>query len=60
VETNIVLFDTREGVADRVSQGAAARGVLVSPVGPSRLRAVTHLGIASSDVDVAIEILGPI
>ena len=47
VETNIVVF----GVAGRVRRSAATstkRGVQVAPLGPQRLRAVTHL-----DVDAA-------
>lgn len=55
--TNIVYFDlTRKGItptdfADRLGE----RGIRVLPVGPERLRAVTHHPVARSDVDRALE-----
>jgi len=43
-ETNIVIFDLRGPAAPYV-EAARAAGVLVNAVGPSRVRAVTHLDV---------------
>jgi len=48
VETNIVVFDLRPDVpldAAQVVERARARGVLLNPMGPRRVRAVTHLDV---------------
>jgi threonine aldolase len=50
-ETNIVMVDVAEGAgvaADEVVRRARERGLLVSAMGPRRVRAVTHLD-ASAD-----------
>jgi threonine aldolase len=53
VETNIVIFD----VDDAPSRWAelAEAGVEVTPVGPTRLRAVTHLDVDRAGIDEALE-----
>ena len=58
VQTNIVPLD----VADARAVAAAAReqGVLVSVVGPRRLRCVTHLDVDDTGVARAIDVLGPL
>jgi threonine aldolase len=58
VPTNIVAVE----VADAPAMAAAARaaGVLVSVVGPRRIRLVTHLGIASADIETAGKALRPL
>jgi threonine aldolase len=49
VPTNMVMFDTRLP-ADEVTRLAAAQGVLLAPVGPRRLRCVTHKDVDAADV----------
>jgi threonine aldolase len=59
VKTNIVVFDvaaTGRSPQD-VVRDAAARGVLVVPFGPTRVRAVTHLDVSREDIHVAASIL---
>lgn len=59
VETNIVLFGPRAGAPTpvEVAERARAEGVLVSPFGPSRLRAVTHLDVDGVGVARAGDVL---
>jgi threonine aldolase len=56
VETNLVYFEAGDAVA--VAEKARADGVLVSVVGPRRVRMVTHLDLGEADVDRAVEVLG--
>jgi threonine aldolase len=59
VHTNIVYFDvcgdgwTAEAMVRRLSQ----TGVRMLAVGPKRIRAVTHYGITSEDIDHALGVL---
>jgi threonine aldolase len=55
VETNIVIFE----VADpgRVLAELAERGVEMGPMGPGRIRAVTHLDVDRAGVDEALTAL---
>ncbi len=55
VATNMVFFDISAlGVpASRFAELLAARGVEIVPVGPSRLRAVTHLDVGVAEIEVA-------
>jgi threonine aldolase len=59
VQTNIVYFEvaSRKLSADDLVKRLGARGVRVLSVGPARLRAVTHYGITSDDIDQAISVL---
>jgi threonine aldolase len=58
VETNIVVFNVQDPAeADRLAAAARAEGLLISPFGPGRLRAVTHYGITADDCRRAVEIL---
>ena len=57
VETNIVAFEVEAGSADAFVARAESAGVLLHSIGPSRIRAVTHLGIERADVERAVEIL---
>jgi threonine aldolase len=56
VETNIVIFDvagtgmTASSVTDRLRE----HGVLMLPVSPTRVRAVTHLDVTAEDIGIAI------
>ncbi len=56
IHTNIVYFDMVDEQFDAgtlVTQ-LAGRGVKVLQVGPGRLRAVTHYGISTEDIDLAL------
>jgi len=57
-ETNIVVLQ----VPDAAAIGLAAReqGVLVSVLGPTMLRLVTHLDVDDAGIDRAIEVLKPL
>ncbi len=56
-ETNIVMFGFED--APGLSRALRARGVLINPTGPRRLRAVTHLDVSSEDVDEALARIEP-
>ncbi len=59
VETNIVFFDvanTGRTAADLVS-AAKRKGVGLGAFGPTKMRAVTHIGVSRADVDVALRVL---
>ncbi len=53
VQTNLVMIDVADAPA--FADAMRARGVLVSPFGPQRIRAVTHLDVSRDDIDAAIE-----
>ncbi|MFI5308392.1 MAG: low-specificity L-threonine aldolase [Polyangiales bacterium] len=55
VETNIVNFDLPGKDARRFAIEAASRGVRLNAIGPSRLRAVTHLDVSEQDIRTALE-----
>jgi threonine aldolase len=59
VDTNLVFFcvDPVWGSAKEFSDALKERGLLMLPLGPDRLRAVTHLDVNGNDVERAIEIL---
>jgi threonine aldolase len=54
VETNIVVFDVPDafGLSGKLYEA----GVQVAPLGPTRLRAVTHLDVEAADIDRAITV----
>jgi len=56
VQTDIVYFDIAcEGLpAEEVVRRLAGHGVRMLSLGPRRIRAVTHYGIAAEDVDYAV------
>lgn len=58
VETNIVVLSVAD--AATVAKRAAEAGVLVSALGPTFLRLVTHLDVDDEGIDRAIEVLGPL
>ena len=60
VHTNIVYFNVDHPRYDAAMlQGALLeRGVGVLALGPSRIRAVTHYGIESSDIEEALDVMG--
>ncbi len=57
VETNIVVFDVDSGGAEAFCARAAGAGVLVSAVGPTSVRAVTHLDLEAAAIDAALPAL---
>ena len=59
VETNILFFEVKEAGRPSADIAGALRqeGLLVSPVGGSRFRAVTHLDVGSADIRQAGTIL---
>ena len=54
VETNIVIFDVAPLAGEELSRRLAASGVLIGVIGPSRLRAVTHLDVDAPGIDRAL------
>lgn len=57
-ETNIVVLRVPDAPALR--QAALEQGVVVSAIGPTLLRLVTHLDIDDDGLDRAIEVLSPL
>ena len=59
VETNIVIFDiARTGLKPpELLEKFLAHGLRMSPVFPTRLRAVTHLDVSRSQVEEAVQIV---
>lgn len=59
VETNIIIFDLADGAPDAaaVAAGAEEAGVLLMPVGPRTLRAVTHLDVTAVQCRRAADVL---
>ena len=58
VETNIVIFKFKEGrSAVELTARLKARGILMSAVGPSTVRLVTHLDVSRGDCVAAAEAL---
>jgi threonine aldolase len=57
VQTNIVVFDLEAGApdADELSARLKARGVLANPIGPRRMRMVTHCDVSRDDCLTAVE-----
>lgn len=58
VETNIVIVDVeaRVSVAE-LCRRAAEQGVMIAPVGPRAVRAVTHLDVSDAGIERAIAVL---
>jgi threonine aldolase len=58
VQTNIVVADLEHPnlSAERFCSALAAQGVLMSPVGPTSLRAVTHLEVSKDDIEKALKV----
>jgi threonine aldolase len=57
VETDILIFEVapQRMPAAALVEALRLRGVQVSAIGPSRIRAVTHYGIVAADVDAAAQ-----
>jgi threonine aldolase len=58
VETNIVIFKLAGGrSAKELTERLKERGILMSAVGPSAVRLVTHLDVSRGDCVTAAEVL---
>ena len=59
VETNIVFFEiTREDItASQIASELGKQGVQILALAPQRLRAVTHFGIETQDIDRSLDVL---
>lgn len=58
VETNIVIFDLKEGLlAGDVCQSFKNHGILMSAISNQQIRLVTHLDISASDVELTIDVI---
>ena len=57
VQTNMIFFDvSRSGIpAQAMQAGLAEKGVRISAVSATRLRAVTHLDVSNTDVEEAAD-----
>ncbi|MFT3841568.1 MAG: GntG family PLP-dependent aldolase [Myxococcaceae bacterium] len=62
VQTNIVVFDVADGGPDSAAVVAEAkrRGLLLNPVGPRKLRVVTHLDVSADACAQAADMLAAI
>jgi threonine aldolase len=58
VETNIVIFEVDDPAA--VLAAPAERGVEMGPMGPGRVRAVTHLDVDRAGVNEALAALAEV
>ncbi len=56
VQTNIVVFDLDESAPDAVTlcERLRLRGVLANPIGPRRMRMVTHCDVSSDECAAAV------
>jgi threonine aldolase len=60
VESNMVFFGAADGDNARLVDAVAAVGVLLSGSDDGRIRAVTHYGISSEDIDAALGIISKV
>lgn len=60
VVTNIVIFDIARSslTPDQLTGEAKARGVLLSEIGGTRIRLVTHVDVTRRDCEQALNVLG--
>ena len=58
-QTNIVYFDLagERLTAQKLVMALSKKGIKLLPVGPRRLRAVTHYGISAEDIDLTLTAL---
>jgi threonine aldolase len=62
VQTNIVYFNTvdNEFTAEKLVRQLSDKGIKILQVGPGRLRAVTHYGINTEDINLALAALNEV
>ncbi len=58
VETNIIYFKAGKGSSEIISGLLKRHGILISVLGPDKMRIVTHLCINSEQIEKVIEIIG--
>jgi threonine aldolase len=58
-QTNLVFIDCAGtgATAESLAQALRAQGVLISVMGPARLRACTHLDVSAADIEEAVAIM---
>jgi threonine aldolase len=56
--TNMVMFGADDPAA--LCEALRARGVWINPMGPGRMRAVTHLDVTSDDIEDALARIGEV
>lgn len=57
VDTNIVIFEVTTASAAAVIETLQAEGVLLTPFGPTTIRATTHRDVSMDEVDEALRII---
>lgn len=57
VETNILMFDVKQESAASVVDTLKQEDVLVTPFGPSTVRATTHRDVSLADIEQAAEVI---
>lgn len=57
VETNIIIFEVTNGTAELVVETLEEEGVLLTPFGPTTVRATTHRDVSMEEIDEATEIV---
>lgn len=57
VDTNIVIFEVPEDTAADVVEHLRETGVLLTPFGPSTVRATTHRDVSMEDIDEALALI---
>jgi threonine aldolase len=59
IHTNIIFFEiTREDIKpEKFVQQIDAAGIRMLPLGTQKVRAVTHYGITSEDIDQALDVV---
>ena len=62
IKTNIVYFEVnrKDMQAEQLATRLNAEGARMLPVGPGRLRAVTHYHITSDDIDYVLEVFSKV
>jgi threonine aldolase len=62
IQTNIIFFEvTREGMTpEEFVQRIDAQGIRMLPVGPHKVRAVTHYHITSEDIDQTLSVISKV
>jgi threonine aldolase len=62
IQTNIIFFEvSREGMTpEEFVQRIDAEGIRMLPVGPHKVRAVTHYHITSKDIDQALRVISKV
>jgi threonine aldolase len=62
IQTNIIFFEvTREDMTpEQFVQRIDAEGIRMLPVGPHKIRAVTHYHITSDDIDQALRVISKV